>query len=849
MSKPMTATPLMRQYLEIKQRFPEALVLFQVGDFYEFFYDDAKKAAAFLGITLTKRGYSDGEPIPLCGVPVHMVEQYLLRLVRGGFRAVLVNQTSLPQPGKMVDRAVAQVFTPSTLTDSVLLDEKTTAYCAVLIPGTGQYALLCTEILTGALFATIISDEVTLFSELARFAPAEIVLPAHVTSTALDTRLRAAGYVTTLFAVPELVHDEVQHWMSKFPAEQAAWITSLELMRRATTLLFSFLSKNSPTARDLIMGCSVYSVDDVLMLDAATQRNLELVKNAHDGLVKNSLFEVLDRAITPMGSRRIYQWIARPLMRQETIEQRLDAIQQLVSSLMLREEIMAQLTLIGDLERCVGRIALRRGVHRDYCGLLRAIEVVPRITQILECTKILPQSLPDFHELAQYLRVFLNTDSTKEWIIAAGCNPELDRLRELVDHGSQKILAFELREQERTGISSLKVRFNAVQGYAIEITKANLDRVPIDYIRLQSLSNREKFTTQELKDLEYDLQRAHRESTTLEQELFAHVIAEVAIHLPHLRLLAERLAILDAYVGLATVAYEHGYVRPQFTQTRDIVIRDGKHPVVMRRLGHAFIPNDCFLTAQESLWIITGPNMGGKSTFLRQTALIIIMAQMGSFVPVREAYLPIVDRIFTRIGAADNVAEGKSTFFVEMEETALICNQATEKSLVILDEVGRGTSTYDGLAIAQAVLEYVYATVKARCLFATHYHELTALCERHPGIVAYHAASKRSDDTILLLHKIIRGTAHGSFGIDVARAAHLPDQIVERAQEILRDLHQKAAKETSVVSSPPVRLKEIEAQNPHLPEIYAVLRSVNIEDTTPRAAHELLRTLQRQMSQ
>jgi DNA mismatch repair protein MutS len=404
--------------------------------------------------------------------------------------------------------------------------------------------------------------------------------------------------------------------------------------------------------------------------------------------------------------------------------------------------------------------------------------------------------LGDFAAVVTLLQAALNDDVEKEWLIKPGYNAELDRLRELMAQGSQALAELERCEQERTGIASLKIKHNSIHGYAFEVTKANFSAVPADFVRVQSLVGRDRFTTQALKDLEYDLARAERDGNALEQELYRQVCEQVAAYAAPLKKMSQAVAQCDALLGLARVAYAHGYVRPQFhadAACRDICIEAGKHPVVASVLQHAFIPNDTQLIGAQRTWIITGPNMGGKSTYLRQVALVCVMAQVGSFVPASRAQLPLLDRIFTRIGAADNVAQGKSTFLVEMEETALICNQATEKSLVILDEVGRGTSTYDGLAIAQAVVEYLHETVKARALFATHYHELTALADAHPGMAMYHAASKKTEHGIMLLHKIRAGVADGSFGLEVAKGAQLPAEIVARAENILNYLKQKEA--------------------------------------------------------
>ncbi len=792
-----TLSPLMRQYFEIKQQHPDVLLLFQVGDFYELFYDDAKKAAAFLGITLTKRGFQAGtnEPIPLCGVPVHMVDHYLIKLVRGGFRVALCDQLTPATPGKVVERGVTKVLTPGTLTDSLLLPEKSVSYIASFFATQEYFGLVFAELLTGELYGTLIDshNHMLLEAELKRFSPAEIIIWPTPTTIKHEISIKKLGYLTTNheFVFPEL-ENFYTSWLTAF--NQKDFILKSPALSGACQVLYSYLKKNQEHALTQLTRFSLYAPDDFLLFDAATIKNLELLKNNHDESSSHTLFGVLDNAVTPMGSRLLQKWLLRPLVHQETINDRLDAVEVLIKNVAVREELVILLKQVGDVERIVGRIALRRATLRDYRALSTILENVPLLKQkITSITTIkllghiyskilLPQELKSLLELS------LNSDETVDWLIKEGYNPELDRLRTLIAHGAQAVAALEQREQQRTGINSLKIRYSQNQGYAIEVTKTHSETVPADYIKLQTLVNRERFTTQELKDLEYDIDRARSDSSILEKELFYQIQQAVELQVSELRLLAEALAELDALSGFATTAYMHNYTRPMFNTTHDICITDGRHPVVAARLGHEFIPNSTLLTDNKRLWIITGPNMGGKSTYLRQVALIQIMVQAGSFVSAKNANVPIVDRIFTRIGAADNVVQGKSTFLVEMEETALICNQATHKSLVILDEVGRGTSTYDGLAIAQSVVEYIYSKIKARCLFATHYHELTELAQKNVGIVAYHVASKQTNEGIILLHKIIEGVAHGSFGIEVAKTVNLPVEIVVRAQEILNHL-------------------------------------------------------------
>lgn len=783
-------TPLMRQYHEIKSHYPGTLLLFQVGDFYELFFEDAQKASAFLGITLTQRGNCGGQPIPLCGVPRHVIDHYMMKLVRGGFRVALCDQLEEAQPGKVVERGVTNVFTPGTLTDLQLLDEKSASYLAAVVPSEESYSLVCVEIMTGQFFITTLdrSTEMLFEAELARFLPQEILLPISPQGIRVEKQLRARGYTTTFVEdVLYVAHaTSVPGWLvDRMKSDARAFVEHSQNLMQALTMLYGYLYKNQPQALDACKQGVVYHAEDFLLLDAATQRNLEIVKNSYDDTAAHTLFSVVDHAVTSMGSRTIKKWLLRPLTNQGEIEKRLDVVEYLVRNHMQSEHIRSLLREVGDLERTVGRIALRRAQLHDYRHLEKALVALPQIA----CA--MTQSIDDFTELYALLHAALNDDTTQEFSIKTGYHPELDRLRQLSGDGAQSIMLLEKREQEATGITSLKIRYNGIHGYAFEVTKTQKDAVPAHYIRTQTLSNRERFTTQELKDLEYDIRRAQGASQELEQQIFSAVRSEVEKFLPALKKSVQFLARLDALSGFAQTALTYRYVRPTFVDQGDMRIVAGRHPVVeARMIGSAeqFIPNDTVLGGEQRMWVITGPNMGGKSTFLRQVALISILAQCGSFVPARSAQIPLTDRIFTRIGAADRVAQGKSTFLVEMEETALICHQATERSLVILDEVGRGTSTYDGLAIAQAVIEYIYTTVKARSLFATHYHELAVLTRAYPGIVAYHTASKQTPEGVLLLHSIVPGVAESSFGIAVAKSARLPEQVISRAQQILLEI-------------------------------------------------------------
>lgn len=790
-------SPLMRQYYVIKNKYPDTLLLFQVGDFYELFFEDAQLASSFLGITLTKRGTTpNGEPIPLCGVPLHVVDHYVTKLVKGGFKVAICDQLEANKSGKIIERGITQVLTPGTLTDTKLLDEKTASYLCSFFVTQECVVLSFAELLTGQLFITTLNGatQPLIAAELARFMPDEIIIPDTKFAQAYIPHFKSLGYITTTQPFEPNANnllDSTKEWFLRQFSNGAQIFDKSDALRYCLVNLFSYLQLNNERSLEQLKQLFIYNADDFLMLDTATQRNLELIKNTQDNTSANTLFSVLDNAVTAMGSRTIKKWLQRPLIKAEQIEQRLDAVEFIFKEAQFKDQIRSILKQIGDIERVIGRIALKRANLHDYIALLQALTILPELIQVLSSKDLvlllgaIRSKTVDFEGLHDLLQKSINEDTSKQWLVKSGFNSELDRLRSLVEQSAQAIIALERKEQESTGINSLKIRFNGAHGYGLEVTKPNLHLVPSHYVRVQTLVNRERFTNQELKDLEYDITRARTDINEIEKEIFESIKLQVEQYLNQLKKLSQAVSYLDALQGLAHTAYIHGYTRPKFNNNRELVVEDGCHPVIKARIGTKFIPNKTELTDSKSLWIVTGPNMGGKSTYLRQTALISIMAQLGSFVPAREANLCIVDRIFTRIGAADNVAEGKSTFLVEMEETALICTQATKNSLVILDEVGRGTSTFDGLAIAQAVVEYIYQNIQARCLFATHYHELANLSSKFSSIVSYYASSTKTASGIVLLHKILPGIADGSFGLEVAKLASLPQAIIDRAHSIL----------------------------------------------------------------
>lgn len=868
-NKPIS--PLMQQFFSIKKEHADTLLLFQVGDFYELFFDDAKVAAEFLGITLTKRGTFQEEPIPLCGVPIHAIDHYLTKLVRGGFKVALCDQLEPAQTGKLVARGVTRVLTPATLTDEKLLDARSASYLFSFFPLPNAWGLLFGELLTAQLSATVlpVGSEKMLESELTRFFPDEIIVPDSQAGKPFASYFKKLGYFITKVDAPDQYQDDENYnqWRSAFSPNSHAILDKHDVIDHSLQTFYAYIRKTNAQAVDQFRSISWYDPHNFLLLDGATQRNLELIKNNQDNSRAHTLFSVMDRAVTPMGSRMIKKWIVRPLLNKSAIEKRQDSVVECLNNVVLVQQLKEKISLIGDIERLVGRIALYRATHNDYCALARVLCVLPEVSELLQgyspesLLAVIARTINNFDQLQQLLSCSLDDDTSNEWIIKKGFNSELDRVRDLIERGQYMIIDLERKEQKETGINSLKIRYNQSHGYYIEVTKANLHAVPDYYTRRQTLVGRERFITDELQTLQYDIERARTQIETLERDLFDQVKREVALSVAQLRKSAYALAHLDALVGFARTAYDNNYVRPTFTHDRDIVIENGRHPVVEQSVGSHFIANNTNLMDDESLLIITGPNMGGKSTYLRQVALISIMAQCGSLVPAQSASLPLIDRIFTRIGAGDNVAEGKSTFLVEMEETATICMQATKNSLVILDEVGRGTSTFDGLAIAQAVVEYIYTRIGARCLFATHYHELTALEKDFSGIASYYLSSKKTASGIVFLHKIIKGVADGSFGIEVARLADLPESIIDRAQVIVsglsdlsvsgivpaRQISQCYDKKTNGTSTSSTTVdksiqlqKIIDQQNSTL----TVLKEIDYDNLSPKKAFDILWQLQ-----
>ncbi len=838
MSEP--TTPLMQQYHAIKTRYPHALLLFRLGDFYELFHEDAIIAARELQITLTSRNREKGQPIPMCGVPYHAAEGYIARLIRAGFKIAICDQMEQPGPGKkLVRREVVRVITPGTATEAAVLDARENNFLAAVSRHSSgsPVGLAFVDLSTGEFQATEFSGpsaDDDLRDELQLHRPRETLLPRpqQLFETAKTSLLEGAGGLESRLEDWVFQHD----YAERILREQfgVAELTGFGLDGHAQSLaaagaIIHYLRENSARGDDApsvealrhLDRVRYYQQHDALVLDPVSVRNLELLtpifteETGRTGPA--TLLACLDVTVTGMGARLLRSWILRPLLRQDAIEARLGAVTHLVQQTVVRGEIRKELKGILDLERLTSRITLGLATPRELVALRKSLAQLPTLKNFLtpppiggsELLRHLHHELDELSDVREHLERAITDEppalATDPGMIRNGYHGELDELRNLSQHSKQIIAAMEERERKRTNIASLKIRFNHIFGYYIEISKANLHLAPADYERKQTLVNAERFTCLELKDYERKILAADERILEIERQLFVEIRSGVAAHAARLRRTAAAVAQLDVLTSLAKLAADRGYVRPEFNSTGELLIIGGRHPVIeelLRQKGERFVPNDLFLEpGRQQLLLITGPNMGGKSTYLRQAALIILMAQIGSFVPARQAKLPITDRIFTRIGASDNLARGRSTFLVEMSEVAVILNHATPSSLVLLDEVGRGTATFDGLSIAWAVVEHLQKHIRARTLFATHYHELTELAGLLPAVKNVHVSVKETPSEIIFLRRVEPGCADKSYGIEVARLAGLPRSVIERAREVLKK-HEQSEHQLSETLSP-----------------------------------------------
>ena len=810
-AKPSKVTPMMRQYLDIKQRYPDHLLMFRMGDFYEMFLEDAQKAAKILNIALTSRAHGgDAERIPLCGVPHHALNVYLSKLIRAGKRVAICDQLEDPKKAKgIVKRGVTRLVSPGLVVESETLDDKTPNYMAAVLCENDDYGVAVCELSTGEFRISSYNQFEELVSELVRTEPAELVVPEAMEgarSLGNINRMLPGRLVTYLPDDHFEIASAVEAIQKQFPdfSSQRARQDGHEPAIRAAGGALAHLFATQMRELTHIKKIELQAAQTNMVIDEATKRNLELLSSMRDNIRRGSLLWLLDHTKTAMGARLLRRWICYPLLELERIRSRHEAVLEFYENFTMREEVRELLSHIQDMERLAGRVGLASCNARDLISLKLSLEILPKLADVLSKGKsrLLLELLQDM-DMMEDIRETIEKSIAPEpplalhdgGLIADGLNENLDELRQISTSGKGFLSKLETEEREKTKIQKLKVRYNRVFGYFIEVTNANLDLVPEHYIRKQTLVNSERFITPELKEFEEKVLNAEEKIIALEYELFTEIRASIALQIGRIQSTAHVLAQVDVLASFAEVAQNYNYSCPVMVEENSIELTDGRHPVVeIAFKSEPFVPNDTVMhTDSDQLLIITGPNMAGKSTYIRQVALIQLMAQIGSFVPATHAKLPIVDRIFTRVGASDNLARGQSTFMVEMIETANILADATDRSLVILDEIGRGTSTFDGLAIAWAVAEYLHDRPGHRplTLFATHYHELTDLEKTKARVKNYNIAVKEWENDVIFLRKIVPGGTSHSYGIQVARLAGLPDDVIGRAREVLANLEHK----------------------------------------------------------
>ncbi|MFM7039867.1 MAG: DNA mismatch repair protein MutS [Planctomycetaceae bacterium] len=869
-------SPMMERYHAVKAQHPGAMLLFRMGDFYELFFEDAQNASRVLGLTLTSRDKNSENPVPMAGFPWHQLDTYLQKLIQAGFRAAICDQVEDPKKAKgLVRREVTRVVTPGTLTDDQMLDPRQSNFLASIAPSKTGFGLAWLELSTGRFQLTDI-DISQLQDELARIRPAECLIPETAAQASPFTERRFEGHPIVFTTRPDwcFAREECrrllnEHFGTKtlegFDVEDTPAVT-------AAGALLEYVRETSRSALPHILRLEYFRRQRHMIIDEATRRSLELTQTIRDNRRDFTLLGVLDETCTPMGSRLLSEWIASPLADTTFIKTRQDAVSELLDNPSLREELRDLLKHTWDVQRLTSRVATGRCSPRDLICLARTLEQLPRMrTALAQRSSVRLQQLENHIELCPEVHSAIARTIVDDpppaisdgGIIRPGFSSELDEFRDLMRGGRQWMATYQAREIERTGIGSLKIGFNKVFGYYLEVTAANSDKVPADYIRKQTLKNQERFITPELKEYEDKVLRAEDRAHALELDLFNALRDQVALAVPQLLRTAEALAEIDVLASLAAVAANGRYCRPTLEDAPVLDIRDGRHPVLDRLLpAGQFVPNDVRLGVQPDadgnpgsgrIQIITGPNMAGKSTYIRQAALITIMAQIGSFVPAKSARIGLADRVFARVGASDELARGQSTFMVEMTETARILNAATSRSLVILDEIGRGTSTYDGISLAWAITEFLHDETGCRTMFATHYHELTDLATTLKNASNWNVAVRESNDDVVFLHRIIAGAAGRSYGIHVAKIAGVPKRVTERATAILASLENEhlnaegrprvPERETPVQRRRQKSLFE-SAEDPLLDE----LRNLQLDHLTPLQALQELHRIRLQLT-
>lgn len=847
-------TPMMQQYLQIKGEHQDAILFFRLGDFYEMFFEDAKLASRELEIVLTARDGGAGAKVPMCGIPYHSADNYLARLINRGYKVAICEQVEDPKEAKgIVRREVTRIVTPGTIIEEQLLDKAKNNFLLAVEEETAAIGIAYIDISTAEFWVSEISGEnigSRLESEILRISPAECLLAKtgilggnwgeEYLARQVTTLTLLEGETLSLERAEKILLRQLQ-----VASLESFGLKSYPVGIKAAARIIAFLEETQKTCLQHIKSLRCYSSDNYLEMDYYTRRNLELTASLREGKKEGSLLFILDEARTAMGKRLLRRWIEQPLRKIEVIEKRLDTVDELKNHLSLRAELSPVLSRINDLERLGGKVGAGVANPRDLLALKSSLSLVSDIKDALQpCQSAILMKLATMDTLKEVVALIEKAIDDEAplgikegGLIKAGYSQEIDELRELSRQGSNWLVEFENREKQRTGIKNLKVGFNRVFGYYIEITRSNLSLAPANYHRKQTLVNSERFISDELKQYEEKILGSRERLYSLEYQEFVKIRETLIPFLPRIMETARDVATLDVLLGLAETAYQNNYIRPVIDNSGKISIKAGRHPVVEKTLREArFVPNDLHIDrAEERFAIITGPNMGGKSTYMRQTALLVLMAQMGSFIPADEARIGLVDKIFTRVGAADDLAAGQSTFMVEMIEVANIINNASDNSLIILDEIGRGTSTYDGLSIAQAVSEYLLDTSRCKVLFATHYHELTQLAEKMAGIINLCVSVKESGKTVVFLKRVLPGKADKSYGLHVARLAGLPEKLISRAEDILQALEKD--KETDSSSPATIHQPLLFGENhPIMDE----LRLLDIDGLSPREAWKTL---------
>lgn len=843
-------TPMMKQYMEVKNQYKDCLLLYRLGDFYELFFDDAITASRELEITLTGKDCGLKERAPMCGVPYHAVQNYVAKLIEKGYKVAIGEQLEDPALAKgIVKRDVIRVITPGTVIESNILDEKKNNYLASIFRSGANFGIAYSDVSTGEFYTTEFADKNNfpkVLNELGRFEPAEIVVNSEMFNDKFEVDSISKKFKTYITNRDE--EDEVPE------LEGMAKLAKIPYAENATRLLFNYIKETQKIELKHINKINVYNASNYMTLDNIARKNLELTETLRDKNKKGSLLWVLDKTSTSMGGRNLRRWIEKPLMDIGDIHKRLQAVKELKEDVILRSDISETLKKVYDIERLTGKIAYGSVNARDMISLKTSLMQLPALKELMkdrssDLLKELYDELDVLEDVAKLIEDAIVDDppvSVKEGgIIKSTYDEEVNKLRTASTEGKNWVIAIESKEREATGIKNLKVGYNKVFGYYLEVSKSFVNMVPDRFIRKQTLSTGERYITDELKEIESTILGAQDKVVNLEYDIFTKIREKIATQIERLQMSSNAVATIDTLCSFADVADVNSYVMPEVDESNDIIIKDGRHPVVERLIDSgSFVPNDTFLnTTEDRINIITGPNMAGKSTYMRQVAQIVLMAQIGSFVPASSAKIGIVDRIFTRVGASDDLSTGQSTFMVEMNEVANIVLNATPRSLLILDEIGRGTSTFDGLSIAWAVVEYISKTEKigARTLFATHYHELTELEDKLDGVKNYCIAVKEKGEDVIFLRKIIRGGADESYGIYVAKLAGIPNVIIKRANEILNGLKEGSYAISQVRENKNIKnVSQVDFYNYKLGEIENELQKIDVNELTPIDALNIL---------